>query len=264
MVRFHMPWCNILCPIRWPSDAKWWRMSAARCSWAGLSPAAQSLFKRLGSHRNSVNALAFAPHGRFLVSGSLDDDDTSTAEIVCWDADAGVERCRTVHPASINALAISPDGRWLAVGDEAGIVTLFPAETLPPSKAVPHSLGAAVTALAYSSDGEQLAVGMVNGQLVLLNRIGDRLAPVGDPISVGADVAAQFGADPRVLYVCTIQHDAGITAWNTDTGSNGRPTVPEPRYNPTLAAPRAGSAIISLTTDGRLTMIPSTQQSVGP
>jgi WD40 repeat protein len=222
-------------------------------------------FQLLGSNSRPVGALAFAPGGRDLFSGSHGAPSDPTAEIVHWDTAVGAEIGRVMHSAPIFALAVSPDGRWLAVGDIDGSVTLLPADTLDSSKVIRLAVGAPVGALAFSPLGDQLACGTAKGRVVILRRDGDRLTPVCEPIQSGASISAvRFGADPRLVFVSTNQPDSGVTAWNTDLGRAVGPALPVPGVIRDLAAPANGSAIISLTSDGRLTMIPLTPATAVP
>jgi hypothetical protein len=105
----------------------------------------------------------------------------------------------------------------------------------------------------------------VKGRVVILRRDDDRLTPLCEPITTGATVRALlYGVDPRLLFVGTSQRDAGVTAWNTDTGRAVGPTIPLAGTIQKLAAQAAGFAIFSLTTDGRLTMIPVRLTNVPP
>ena len=63
------------------------------------------------THTKPINAIAFAPDGRWLASGANDDT------IKIWDTSTG-HLLRTLygHSSNVNALAISPDGKLLASG----------------------------------------------------------------------------------------------------------------------------------------------------
>ena len=63
------------------------------------------------SHTKPINAITFAPDGRWLASGANDDT------IKIWDTSTG-HLLRTLygHSSNVNALAISPDGKLLASG----------------------------------------------------------------------------------------------------------------------------------------------------
>jgi WD40 repeat protein/serine/threonine protein kinase len=75
----------------------------------------------LGGHTHAVNAVAFSPDGRRVVSGAGDRyyDATATqdAELIVWDAESGrMSRRLTGLKGAVFSAAFSPDGRLLAVG----------------------------------------------------------------------------------------------------------------------------------------------------
>ena len=57
-----------------------------------------------------VNAVAFSPDGRWVVSGSYD----KTAGV--WDAATGREIARMTHDDEVSAVAFSPDSRRVVSG----------------------------------------------------------------------------------------------------------------------------------------------------
>jgi WD40 repeat protein len=65
--------------------------------------------KVLEGHKDTVNAVAFSPDGRRLVSVGRDHD------VIVWDASTGAEafRIEEAHSASVEDARFSPDGRWL-------------------------------------------------------------------------------------------------------------------------------------------------------
>jgi sugar lactone lactonase YvrE len=68
-------------------------------------------------HENTVNAVAFSPDGRWLVSGSAD------LTIRLWDVSNGnVLNKLTGHTTAVNAVAFSPDGKMLASGGDDGVI----------------------------------------------------------------------------------------------------------------------------------------------
>ncbi|KAI1376723.1 WD40-repeat-containing domain protein [Hypoxylon crocopeplum] len=69
----------------------------------------------LEGHQRSVNAVAFSPDGKTLVSGS----DDGTARL--WEAATGTETAKIDLPRQVNAVAFSSDGRTIALGTESGL-----------------------------------------------------------------------------------------------------------------------------------------------
>jgi WD40 repeat protein len=111
---------------------------------------------RLTGHKTPVSALAFAPDGRTMVSGSLD------GAIRLWESnDRGrwTDSKALASPGPVNALAITPDGRHLvACGKQQPSPIL--AWALP--EGTPESgfgEGAIYYSLAISPDGRFLAAG---------------------------------------------------------------------------------------------------------
>jgi len=62
----------------------------------------------LVGYRHWVNAVAYSPDGRWLVSGSSD----KTLKV--WDTESGREQITLVgHTRTITSASFSPDGRWI-------------------------------------------------------------------------------------------------------------------------------------------------------
>ncbi len=113
----------------------------------------------LGGHGSEVNAVAFAPDGSLLASGS------ENKKVRLWDPRTGrLVRELTGHAGAVRALAFSPDGTVLACGchskrkalpDE--IVLWDPHAGSVRQRWTGH--GNAVSSLAFSPDGQSLASG---------------------------------------------------------------------------------------------------------
>ena len=112
---------------------------------------------RLCGHRDVVRAIAFAPDGRSLASGSLD----GTARI--WGCDGSTAEVNVLggHGGAVEAVAYSPDGRRLLTASADGNVRLWDPTinrvlcTLP----APSTVGIA----AISPDGRVLLAGSAGG-----------------------------------------------------------------------------------------------------
>jgi WD domain, G-beta repeat/APAF-1 helical domain len=86
--------------------------------------AGTALQRVLTGHSNTVQAVAVAPDGSWLASGSGD----GTVRI--WDVATGSERATLKgHTRSVEAVAVAPNGSWLASGGWDGTVRIWDVAT---------------------------------------------------------------------------------------------------------------------------------------
>jgi WD40 repeat protein len=143
-----------------------------------------ALRRVLTGHTSGVNAVAIAPDGTWLATGSTD----QTTRI--WDAATGQERAAlTGHEGAVNEVAIAPDGTWLATGSTDQTTRIWDAATGQQQAAFTVLTGRpaytavmvevfrriAVRAVAVAPDGSWLATGNDDGTV----RIWDTAAPAG-------------------------------------------------------------------------------------
>ena len=116
--------------------------------------------KRLGSvssHSGTVNAIAFSPRQKVLVTGG----DDGKIKVISYKndiEDQGLLGEYSDRIGGVNALAFSPDGKIVASGDDDGKVKLWDVKNKAQIKEL---LGhdKSVISISYSSDGKLLATG---------------------------------------------------------------------------------------------------------
>jgi WD40 repeat protein len=80
----------------------------------------------LQGHTHQVNAVAFAPNGRFLASVSHD------RTVQLWDLAEGSQRAIFHgHAGAVTSMTFSPDGRWVASESYDKTVRLWPVDQDP-------------------------------------------------------------------------------------------------------------------------------------
>ena len=187
--------------------------------WEGRAISLEKLpdFTPVG-HDYEVQAVAFSPDGKMLVSGAADGSlkllslTTSTSKkqssISLADQPTG----------GIQAIVFSSDGKTLAAGTEDGAITLWDIERRRVKKRYePHEESHDVTALAFSPDNKMLAAGTSNSELTLwdVSRHQRITTLEGHDGTVGAINALAFSTDGKLLV--SGADDKKVMLWNTET-----------------------------------------------
>ncbi|GKQ36408.1 hypothetical protein [Streptomyces sp. A012304] len=208
-----------------------------------LSTFAAPYAARLTTHRNHVNAVAFAPGGRILATASHD----RTAEL--WNvADPRHPRRLAVlaaHTANVNSAAFAPDGRLLATAGWDRTVRLWDVSDprAPRQSAVLTGHTDTVNAVAFSPDGRTLASVSSDRTVRLWNTAQPRRP--GKPVVLKAHtdgvIWAVFSPDGNSLV--TTGWEGTVRLWRV-SGPDRQPTalaVLDRRAGPGLTAAFAPS-----------------------
>ncbi|WP_260609948.1 helix-turn-helix domain-containing protein [Streptomyces sp. WAC06614] len=174
-----------------------------------LSTQAQPFLGRLGGHGGPVNAVAFAPDGRTLATGSS--DGTVTLRSV-----AGRRTTATFTvPGRVRAVAFGADGRTLAATSTDGPVRLWDAAGRGAPVVLPASTAGA-RALAFAPDGRTLATAAADGTVQLWTAPAPSAAPRAVatlPGHTGRVNALAFAPDGRTLV--SAGADRTVRLWDT-------------------------------------------------
>jgi WD40 repeat protein len=167
--------------------------------------ATSALLFRAQAHQDQVQALAFSPDGRTLLSGGF-------REIKVWQREQARPVRGMQYPAGLHS--ISPDGRWIAVGDGA---TLKVRELGKPDAPLQETgVQGPCSGLIWSADASALAVLGGPKRLTVWSRTEGRVLFASDLAIEGKAVA--WRADGKALY--TAGGEAVVREWDALSGAS--------------------------------------------
>jgi hypothetical protein len=157
-------------------------------------------------HRDAISALAVAPDGEWLCTGSHDGD------VSLFDLGTGRRRALlSGHQGSVSDLVISPDARWIATAGTDATVRIWDARTGREERVL-RGHGAPVTSLAFSADGKRLITGGVD-RTVAVWRSDDGAQLLKFYVGTAGVTSLGIAADHRHLTVLT--SDGRVSRWKT-------------------------------------------------
>ena len=220
-------------------------------------PEGAAVVPQLG-HTGSVEAVAFSPDGRFIVSGSRDET------LKVWDAASGaLLRTFEGHVGPVSSVAFSPDGRFIVSGSMDHTLKLWDASTVALLKTFNGHNGL-VFSVAFSPDGRFIVSGSDDHTLKLWDAASGALLKsamlstfVEDEVS-----SVAFSSDGRYI-VSAFSRDGRAFAIHSGTWDNivemgemgaSTPASP-PRKSP--IGYRNSVSSVAFSSDGRLIVIGS-------
>ncbi|MFH1924086.1 MAG: WD40 repeat domain-containing protein [Planctomycetota bacterium] len=180
--------------------------------------------RRFQENRKQVHAVAYAPDGRYVASGGVDQ------QIHLWAPQSGREVRGFLQEGLVRALAFSPNGDQILSADRSGMVRLWKTRSGKEVRLLEHPMDL-VTSVAISSNGRQaLCTGgysnnsdtpldtmvrvwnLKNGKVVF-----DLKSPVRTLISTAA-----FSPDGQTILAEDPADERCLALWSLRTGGKAR------------------------------------------
>lgn len=166
--------------------------------------------RELHAFEENALSLAFAPDGRTLATGHMED-----GTVRLWDLEWGVEaRALHGHAGAVRAVAFATDGRWLASAGDDSVVRVWD----PGTGRELHGLAghaAAVTALVSGPGGRWLASGSADGVLRLWDPDAGRELRL---LQGHTSMVTHLAASPDGRWLASVAGDGSTRIWEVAAG----------------------------------------------
>jgi eukaryotic-like serine/threonine-protein kinase len=172
--------------------------------------ATQTIERRMHGHQNFVSKIAFAPNGRQIASGGLD----QTIKLWSLTADAA-PLTLTGHTGEISALCYSLDGQYVAAGSSDNRLSLWRAvdgQLVWMSQPLPSF----INKIAFSADNQWLATGSFDN-VVRLWQI--RTGEIRKTLEGHQKLISALAFSPNAQLLATGSEDDTVQIWDVRRGA---------------------------------------------
>ncbi|KAJ3995205.1 WD40 repeat-like protein [Lentinula boryana] len=166
----------------------------------------------LKGHTQGIDAVAFSPDGKRIVSGSRDES------IRIWNADTGeaIGDPLQGHSHGVSSVAFSPDGKRIVSGSWDSSIRIWNADT---GEAIGDPLqghSQRVNSVAFSPDGKRIVSGSGDRSIRIWD--ADTGEAIGDPLQGHSEEVNSVAFSPDGKRIVSGSQDMSIRIWHADTG----------------------------------------------